>query len=107
MFKAQFTNSKFNDEQSIEEFYEKTFRQNVKNALDEKVRDMIIKYFAKIDNLNDDEKDFPKYAVPEFLQTHYLHEAFSLIEEKLLPDFHRYFSLPKEDEWKQFLETIK
>lgn len=61
------------------------------------MKNMIIKYFAKLDNPSAEDMELPKYAVPSFLHTHYLHEVFALIEEKLLPDFHRYFSLPKED----------
>jgi len=45
--------------------------------------------------------------VPDFIEVHYLFVLLAHIEDKLLPDFYKYFSLPREDEWKDFLDNVK
>jgi len=51
--------------------------------------------------------EFIQIDVPNFLETHYLHILLSLTEDKLLPDFYKYFELPREAEWKQYLDEVK
>ncbi len=40
---------------------------------------------------------------PSFLHFHYFHQIKEYLEHELLPEFHKQYNMPKEDEWKSFL----
>ena len=48
-------------------------------------------------DLNDKEQIMS--LTPDFVQTYYLSIVIPFIEEKLLPEFYKYFSAPRENDW--------
>lgn len=41
--------------------------------------------------------------VPDFIKTYFVAQCLACVETELLPEFHRKFTIPKEQEWQEFL----
>lgn len=41
--------------------------------------------------------------MPDFIKTYFVAQCLAWVETEFLPEFHRKFTIPKEQEWQVFL----
>ena len=99
-FEENFSNDKFSANHEIDIYYNDVFKESVTQFIDiQIVAKVIEKYLVENPEIH---TTFTE--VPQFLKIHYDSKAFEYITEDLLPEFHKKFSLPKEEEWEEFLD---
>lgn len=93
----------FNAEHEIQEFYVTTFKESITQAVVSRIRVQITDNLAAAPEEGSKQED-EEFEVPEFLKTYFVAQCLACVETKLLPEFQRKFTLPKEEEWQAFLE---